>query len=37
MMVIGGMCAFQIGSLYQLGNQDMTALALHVPEGVSLR
>ena len=25
MIVIGGKCAFQIGSLYQLKNQDMTA------------
>ena len=26
MMAIGGICAFQIGSLCQLGNQDMAAL-----------
>ena len=25
MMVIGRVCAFQIGSLHQLGNQDMAA------------
>ena len=25
MMVIGGICAFQIGSLHHLGNQDMAA------------
>ena len=37
MMVIGGMCAFQIGSLRQLGNQDMAALVLYAPQGVDLR
>ena len=34
MMVIGGICAFQIGSLHQLGNQDMAALVLYAPQGV---
>ena len=28
MMAIGGICAFQIGSLCQLGNQDMAAKCL---------
>ena len=37
MMVIGGICAFQIGSLCQLGNQDMAALVLYAPQGVDLR
>ena len=37
MMVIGRICAFQIGSLCQLGNQDMAALVLYIPQGVDLR
>ena len=39
MMAIGGICAFQIGSLHQLGNQDnhMAALVLYAPQGVDLR
>ena len=31
MMVIGRICAFQIGSLHQLGNPDMAALVLYAP------
>ena len=30
-MAIYGICAFQIGSLHQMGNQDMAALALYAP------
>ena len=37
MMAIGGICAFQIGSPHQLGNQDMAALVLYAPQGVDLR
>ena len=37
MMAIGGTYAFQIGSLCQLGNQDMAALVLYAPQGVDLR
>ena len=37
MMAIGRICAFQIGSLHQLGNQDMAALVLYAPQGVNLR
>ena len=37
MMVIGRICAFLIGSLYQLGNQDMVALVLYAPQGVDQR
>ena len=37
MMAIGRICAFQIGSLHQLGNQDMAALVLYAPQGVDLR
>ena len=37
MMAIGRICAFQIGSLCQLGNQDMAALVLYAPKGVDLR
>ena len=37
MMVIGGISAFQIGSLGQLENQDMAALVLYAPQGIDLR
>ena len=33
----GRICVFQIGSLRQLGNQDMAALVLYAPQGVDLR
>ena len=36
MMMIGGIYAFKIGSLCQLGNQDMAALVLYAPQGVDL-
>ena len=36
MMVIGEICAFQIGSLRQLGNQNMAALFLYTPQGVDV-
>ena len=31
-MAIGGICVFQIGSLHQLGNQDVAALVLYTPQ-----
>ena len=37
MIVIGGICAFQIGSLCRLGNQDMADYILHVTRGLDLR
>ena len=37
MVAIGGICAFQIGSLHRLGNQDMAALVLYAPQVVDLR
>ena len=37
MMAIGRICAFQRGSLHQLGNQDMAALVLYALQGVDLR
>ena len=36
-MAIGGTCAFQIGSMYQLGNQDVAVLVLHASQGVDLK
>ena len=37
MMVIGGICALQIGSLQRLGNQDMAAHVINASQGVDLR
>ena len=37
MMVIVGICAFQISSQCQLGHQDMAVLVLYVPQVVDLR
>ena len=37
MMAIDGICAFKIDSLCPVGNQDMTALILHAPQGVDWR
>ena len=37
MMAIDGICAFKIDSLCPVGNQDMTALILHAPQGVDRR
>ena len=37
MMATDGICAFQIGSLCQVENQDMTALIRYAPQGIDLR